>query len=279
MRIAAQITRELDSMTRSEAKVAAFALGHLHDIAFYTLEVLAKQVDVSTTTVLRFCRRLGFEGYMPFRQAARQELRNQPDLMDKLRRTADRDTDTTLLSQTLARSIDCIQTTFRELSPTHVQAAVERIAGARRVYTFGMRESFALAHYAYTRFQTVREDVYLLGRGDGLDVEAVLSLTPEDVCVVYLFHRYTRQSLHMLELLKEQGVPVILITSPPCDEIERFAAVLLPCQVDLGGIKNSSVAPVSLADYLCNAVAMTHMDRTMERMKQCEALYRRGQIL
>lgn len=279
MSIAAQITNQLDTLTRSEARVAAHVLQQQQEVAFYTLELFAQRVGVSTTTVLRFCRRLGFSGFSDFQQAVRKELRAQPDLMEKLQRTAGSHEDEALIANTVNQGLHCIRQTFRDLPGAQIREAVERIAKAQRVFTFGMRESFALAHYAYTRFLTVRENVFLLCNGYSTDVEAVLSLTAADVCVVYLFHRYTRQALRILELLKDQGVQVILVTSEPCDRVSAFATVLLTCQVDAGGIKNSALAPVCLADLLCNAVAMTDTERTMRRMKQCETLFQRAEIL
>ena len=157
--------------------------------------------------------------------------------------------------------------------------AVKRIAGARRVYAFGMRESQALAAYAYSRLLTVRGDVFLYQDGYTGNVEALLSATKEDVFVVFLFHRYTRQTMRTLEALKERNVQVILITSPPVELVARFATVLLPCQVDVGGIKNSALAPICLADYLCNAVAMVNGEATMQRLRQSEALFASNEII
>lgn len=279
MTIAAQITGQLGSLTRSESRVAAHTLEHTHDVAFYTLDAFAQTVQVSTTTVLRFCRRLGFSGFSDFQEAVRREIRSQPDLMEKLQRTADGKAGNDLLSNILSRGLHCLRQTFRELPEDRLSQAVSRICSANRVFTFGMRESFALAHYAYTRFLTVRQDVFLLGSSNSADVEAVLSLTGQDVCIVYLFHRYTRQSLRMLELLKSRKIPVILITSEPYDPVEPLADILLLCHVDIGGIKNSAMAPVCLTDLMCNAVATADIQHSMDRMKACEALFRHAEIL
>ena len=279
MQVAERIRTELESMTRSERHVAAFVLGHMNDVAFFTLDELAQLTDVSTTSVLRFCRRLGFDGFKQFQQSVRTDLKYSPDLLDKFNRTTDSQFGDALLAQTVQQGVRCIQQTFQELPFAKVSDAVERIAGARRVYTFGMRESQALAAYAYSRLLTVRGDVFLYQDGYAGNVEALLSLTKEDVFLVYLFHRYTRQTLRILEVLKQQGVQVILITSPPVDAVARFATVLLPCQVDGGGIKNSALAPICLADYLCNAVAMVNMEDTVQRMKNSEELFRRSDIL
>lgn len=279
MTIAAQITGQLGSLTRSEARVAAHALEHTRDVAFYTLDAFAQTVQVSTTTVLRFCRRLGFSGFSDFQEAVRKEIRSQPDLMEKLQRTAGEGMGSDLLSNAVSRGLHCIRQTFHELPVDRLNDAVSRICTANRVFTFGMRESFALAHYAYTRFLTVRQDVFLLGSSNTADVEATLSLTGQDVCLVYLFHRYTKQSLRMLELLKERKIPVILVTSEPCDQVEALADILLLCHVDIGGIKNSALAPVCLTDLMCNAVATADTQRSMARMKACEALFRHAEIL
>lgn len=279
MSITEMIRTEQTGMTRSERHVAAFVLTHMHDILFFTLDELARQTDVSTTSVLRFCRRLGFDGFKQFQQTVRAELKHSPDLLDKFHRTTDLQLEDALLKQTVEQGIGCIQQTFRELPFDAVTEAVERLAKARRVYTFGMRESQALAEYACSRLLTVRPDVSLYQDGYCGNVETLLNLTEDDVFLVYLFRRYTRQTLQLLEILKQRGVQVVLVTSPPMDAVARFATVLLPCRVDAGGIKNSALAPICLADYLCNAVAMVDMEKTMQRMQLSEELFRRSEIL
>lgn len=279
MTVAEQIRSKLSNMTRSERQVATFVLGHMNDIVFLTLEELAKQTDVSTTSVLRFCRRLGFDGFKQFQQTARTDLKYSPDLLDKFNRTSQNQLKDSLLAQTVQQSILCIQETFQELPFEVITEAVDLIARARRVYTFGMRESRALSQYAYGRLLTVRGDVFLYEGAYYGNVESLLSLTSDDVFIVYLFRRYTRQTLRLLELLKLRGVQVILITSPPVDAVARFATVLLPCRVDANGIKNSYLGPVCLADYLCNAVAMVDTERTLSRMKESEAMFTRSETL
>ena len=40
--------------------MASYFLGHSNDFAFCTLDKIAATMDTSTTSVIRFCRRLGF---------------------------------------------------------------------------------------------------------------------------------------------------------------------------------------------------------------------------
>ena len=279
MTIAEKIRQQLEEMTRSERQVAVFVLGRLNHIAFCTLDQLAREADTSTTSVLRFCRKLDYPGYKQFQQDVRVELKYSPNLPDKFQRTTEQPMGDGMLEQTVRRGIQCVEQTFRELPYEQIADAVKRIANARRVYTFGMRESQALAMYAYSRLLTVREDVFIYTEGFYGNVESLLGLGQQDVFLVYLFHRYTRSTMQLLEILKKQGVQIILVTSPPSDRVRSFASVLLSCQVDAGGIKNSSLAPVCMADYLCNAVAMLRGEKTLYRMKQSEELFRCSELL
>ena len=279
MKVAERINRCYEQMSKTERQIASYFLGHSNDFAFCTLDRIASAMDTSTTSVIRFCRRLGFDGYKAFQEALRNDIKyQQPDLPDKLQRTLNTTAKDELLFKTIQQGIRCIQQTFCDISYNNLTQAVQLIGNARRVYTLGMKESYALAHYAYTRFLTVRSDVYMLAVEKG-DIETLLNLTGEDVCIVYLFHRYTKQTLQLLPILQSRGIKVIVVTSAPYEKLEEYATLILPCSVDANGIKNSAVGPVCLADYLCNAVAVQGGEKTLDYMQKSEELFRTNAIL
>lgn len=267
------IKENMDKMTKSEYNVALYCLGNLNDFAFDTLDSVAGKIGTSTSSVLRFCRRLGFDGFKPFQESIRETFRYQPSLPDKFSKAVKKGTSGNLVDKTLSNSIACLEKTFGEMPYERLYDAANRINEAKRVFTFGMRESFALAHYAYTRFVSVRENVQLLSAGNCAEVEALIGISREDVCIVYLFHRYTKQALDVITALKRQGACIILVTSPPFEVASENATVLLPCYVDVDGIKNSSVAAVCLTDYLCNAVALAGGNAALAHMKAAEKLF------
>jgi DNA-binding MurR/RpiR family transcriptional regulator len=279
MSIVETIKNNLDDMTRSERQVATHYLGHAVDFAFCTLDSIAAKVDTSSTSVLRFCRRLGFEGFKDFQQAVRLQLHGLPELPDKFHRTVQERDGDDLFARTVAQDIHCLHESLENLSLEALTQAVGLLSQARRVYTFGMKESLAPAHYAYTRLLTVRPDVQLFTGGCSGEIEPILTMTKEDVCLVFLFHRYTRQSLQILELLHRRGIPVILVTNSPSERIEGFAKVLLCCRVDHGGIKNTAIVPIVLCDYFCDAVAAALGDQALQYMQQTEEVFRTGSVL
>ncbi|MBR6765744.1 MAG: MurR/RpiR family transcriptional regulator [Clostridia bacterium] len=274
MNLSEAVRSALDSMTRSEYRVGTYFLTNPNDFAFETLDSIAERIGTSTTSVIRFCRRLGFLGYKPFQEEVRASFKYELTLPDKLERTAKTDGYDTQLSKNWRSAVNCIEQTFSSLSPSQINEAIHAIINASRVFCFGLKESFALAHYAYTRFLTVRDNVFLLTAGQSGEIESILSLGEGDACIFFLFHRYTRQSPEILKLLKKRGVTVILITSPPYDEIEANASVLLPCFVNIDGIKNSAAAPICVIDHLCNAVVVLSGEKALDHMKESEILFK-----
>lgn len=269
-----KIKSNLSRMTKSEKRIAAYFFENSDDFAFETLDTIAKKMNTSTTSIIRFCRKLGFSGYKPFREGLRKDFKNELTLPDKLERTAKSGSITSNLSQNMENAIRCIEETFNSLSPALIFESVNALINSKRVFCFGLKESFALSHYAYTRFLTVRDNVFMLSAGQNGEIESVLSLKKGDVCVCFLFHRYTRQSPKILELIKKQGAYVILITSPPYDKVEKNADLILPCNVDIKGIKNSAVAPVCIIDHMCNEIAISGGNDTLEYMKKSEELFK-----
>lgn len=274
MNITEIIKSNIDKMTKSEHTVATYFLENPNQFAFETLDSIAEKINTSTTSVLRFCRKNGFEGYKSFQDEVRKGFKYQFTLPDKFKIASMTESSDSQFPQYVINAITCIEDTFRNISQNAITRAAEKIIKADRVFCFGLKESFALAHYAYTRFLTVRNDVYLLSAGQNSEIESLLTLHKGDVCVFYLFHRYTKQAPQILKAIKSQGADVILITSPPYDEIEQDATILLPCYVDINGIKNSSAAPVCITDCLCNMVVSKSGAKTLDYMKKSEALFK-----
>lgn len=273
-----RVYEELEKMTRTEQQAADYFLAHPNSFALSTLEKVAGEIGVSTTTVIRFCRRLGFDGFKDFQQALRKDMKHQLALPFKLQQN-----NLTVSGELLARVIDdginAISTTFSGMPMDLLDSAIEKIGTAKRIFVFGMRESFAIVHYIYTRLTTVRREVHILDAGYRGMIEPMLDLTKDDLCIAVIFHRYAEQSIKILPRIKEQGSSVILITSDPYDTLAPYADIILPCHVQNNGIKNTSLAPICLADYFCNAIAVQYPDETTKQINSVEKLLRGTSIL
>lgn len=274
MNTAERIKTSLDDMTKSEQKVAAHYFKAPEDFAFNTLSFMADKIEVSTTTVIRFCYKAGFDGYKDFQESVKESLKFFKTLPDKFLRTIDNAEDNPHFRKTINNTVYCIEKTFENISEEKISNSAEIIKKADRVFCFGAKESFCLAHYTYTRLSSIRNDVFMLMAGNSGEIESLLSLKENDVCIFFLFHRYTRLSVKILETLNKLGIKVILVTSPPVDEIEKNAEIIFECSVNVESIKNSYAAPLTLIDCLCDSLAIKTGEKALSHMKNCEKLFK-----
>ena len=148
----AKISAAYSGLTYSQRKVANYVQEKYEDVAFDTLEKLAAKAGVSTTTVIRFSRALGYSGYSEMQEDIKKEIQTKGSLPDRLERAAAvSDSDNDLLSDTFTTDINNLNQTFAGLQPDELEAAIRIISGAENIYVLGMRSSFSLAHYMVSR--------------------------------------------------------------------------------------------------------------------------------
>ena len=72
-----RVTEHFDELTKSHKEVANYFLYNLDKVAVGTLEDLAGLVGVSTTTVIRFARQLGYSGFTELQKDAQNIVLNK----------------------------------------------------------------------------------------------------------------------------------------------------------------------------------------------------------
>ncbi|MBR6207874.1 MAG: MurR/RpiR family transcriptional regulator [Oscillospiraceae bacterium] len=272
------IKEKFPDLTKSERKVASFCLGHFVDFSVLTLIELSNLIGTSTTTVIRFCNHLGFDSFKNFQTCLKNEINIMPTLSERFQLSLKVDADS-VFTNTISHSVECIESTFSSIDFEKIDQVVDEINHARRVFLFGMKESQALVHYAYTRLYDIRGDVFLLDSIYSGDAEIALDINSSDICIVFLFHRYTYTSVKTLPFLKSRNAKVVLITNSPSESIEQYGDSVICCDVSGIGIKNCYAAPICLCDCIGNKLASLNPEKVQNRTNELELLYKNYSFL
>jgi len=68
------IRSHFNGLTKTEQKVALYILENAQDLIYDSVTELAEKADVGETTVLRFCRKMKFQGFQDFKLSLAQDL-------------------------------------------------------------------------------------------------------------------------------------------------------------------------------------------------------------
>ena len=258
------LVRKIQSMTltRTDAEIAEYILAHLSTIGFQTSTTMAEEIGVSDTSVIRFIRKLGFKGYADFRsemnaRTARQIDRAQPDLTpgEKYLRTLEHLGSGSLISDVSQDTLNNLQKSYAQLDQGTVEQIVDILLSSDRKYIAGFRGTACCAQYMASKLLFLTPHVVPILHADATAVENLLDITERDCLFLYSFPRYSEIARPLMEIARESGAKVILMTDRRTSPLANKADVVVTAQVDGLGFTNSYVAPLSLSEVILLSVS------------------------
>lgn len=279
--IAYRISNIYTKLTQTEKKVANYITENSNAIAFESLDNLALKIGVSTTSVIRLAKAMGYSGYADMRQSIQEGLndRSQNSMTRRLSKS-DRVSDTgKLLVEYLNKNVDIIRNTFEGQNIADLKEAIINIREAKNVYIIGLSDSFALAYNMSIRLGQIRKSVHLMQAVGAMFPMELQEAGPGDVCIAFWLPRYYKVTANILTMMRKNGVKIILFTSQNTAPVEKYGDIILPCDISVVSIKDSIIGPMCLSNYIVDAVALSDYDKSMEVLSKTEDILSLGYYL
>jgi RpiR family carbohydrate utilization transcriptional regulator len=232
------IRTQIDTLSRSEKKVALAVLDNPSLTLSENITALARSAQVSEPTVVRFCRALGYDGWQEFKLRLAQGLALAPPedagppLPDDL--AAD------LVAKICTRSINALLDLRNNLDPEAIQRALDILAKARKIEFYGQGSSGIIAADAQHKF--FRSGIPTVAYSDPHVHSIAAALLAEGDAVVAISQRGTNTSvIRSVQLARKAGADVIVL-APRGTPLADLANVLVPIDI---GADNDPYTPIS----------------------------------
>ena len=153
--------REL-SASPAERNVIAYVSAHPHEVVGLSVRGLADVTFSSPSSILRFCKRLGFAGYKEFQRELIAELALLGDKKDvALEDISMDDSVERIVGKVMKSNVRTIEATARTLDYTVLERCAARLKRARAVNLFGIGASRLVAHDLAQKLMRVDKDCHL----------------------------------------------------------------------------------------------------------------------
>lgn len=242
----------LATLPPSEQRVALCVLEHPRKVVQSTITDLARECEVSESTVVRFCKNLGLDGYKEFRIAIAQELGALvPELAAAEMGTA-REIEE-LAQGVFSNNMRALEATLGSLDYDAVSRAIEALARARRVDFYGAGPSNVVAMDAYIKFMRIGLSA---GFNSNSYLQAVSAavLTNEDVAVGISYSGSTRDTVEALGIARKAGATTVAITNFRDMPISDASDIVICTKADealfQGGAMASRTAQMAVIDLI-----------------------------
>ena len=275
MKFLERLSQNADLFTRSQQAIASYMRDNMESIAFSNLETLSRQIGVSTTTVIRFSRAIGYSGFSDMQSAVQNEIQQKSSLPERLD-SIGTESSNQLLKDAFEIDHENIQLTLAAQNDADLRQAVDWVSHSNCVYILGMRSSFSVAYYMASRLGEIKKNVRFIQSTGMLYPEEIVGAESGDICIAYLFPRYSKAATNILRWIRSRGVKVILITSMNYAAVQSYGDVILPCAIRSASYKNSLTAPVCLTNYLVAEFARQNYEEAKEVLSRTESVLSSG---
>jgi DNA-binding MurR/RpiR family transcriptional regulator len=268
-----EVQEKYDEFSKGLKKVSKHFLTNPEAFALNSAEQVGSEINVSETTVIRFCYALGYSGFSAFQKVVQDQLINKHStLFEYHSMKNEMGTDQNFSKRIMFKDSEVINQTAERLKNEDFQKAVDQLTFSERVLVSGLRSSYAMAHWFSFTLELIRNNVRLF-RPDTDDVILRMREMDENsVFVAFSFHRYAVETINLAKEAKRLGAFVIAFSDTEVAPIKEYADVLFTVQLPVKSTLDVAPAVFSLMNALIAGVTVKNSEQFKERMESYEQL-------
>lgn len=231
--------QQLQELNELEMEVYQYIIQHQNAIPYMRIRELAAEAHVSTTTVLRFCRKMGCDGYAEFKLRMKELIGQQHGLV-------------------VPEDLSELKAFLSRMETPAFQAKLDEasamISKADRIFCIGVCNSGYIAQYAARYFTTFGK--FSLAVTDPFYPVKQFSNNANTVAIVFSVSGESEQAVQIAGQLKERSCRIISITNSENSTVSRLSDLNLSYYItmrrDMDYVDFTSQAP---AVILCESLA------------------------
>ena len=276
----AVVRQHYAKLSPAHRKVADYLLADGRRAALAPIADVAKSLNTSESTVVRFAQTLGYKGYPDLRDQLRERFLATATSLDRLAASAatPKSERAATLERILTEDADSILRTLAQVPRETFDAVVSAIVSARRTYVVGFRGSAGIALVLGMGLRIFLPETRVVAVNVGDTPEELLSLGKSDVVIVISYLRYSGQTLEILRYAHEAGAQTVALTDSPASPVARLADHALITRPTSPRTMASYAPAASLASALTEAVAARRGAAAGRSLRQAETLWDRFRV-
>jgi DNA-binding MurR/RpiR family transcriptional regulator len=269
------LLRVLAEGSASNRAIADYVLRNQVRVTALGIEELADACAVSTATISRFARDLGFKNYAAMRGAVAETLQSVLQPVEKLRSTiARRTAKASPALESLGYAEAAITATSRALSGTQIDRVGAVLTKARTVYVLGFGLSSFLAGALAMHLQPFCRHVVEAAASGGTEVAAshLATITDKDVLVVISLPRYTLDAASLTRFARDAGATIVSITDSPASPLAELGHHVLYAHSTHPVLPSSSSAALAVIEALAVSLMTSNKANVAKAARHTEAI-------
>lgn len=261
-----------NSLSPTEQSIAGYVSANAQEVVQYSIYQLAEQAFVSPSTIIRFCRHLGYQGYKDFHQSLIQELAIRHQTAEVERKEITRwDSIDQIVEKVTYKNIMSLEETKNLLDIAILEQCVEQLCQCKTVLLFGIGSSLCVAEDAYLKFLRLNKPCIINSDWHAQLISA-RNATSQDLGLVFSYSGETTEIISCMKALKENQTPIITITrysASPVAELGDYNLYISSSEsLFRNGAMSSRISQLNVVDILYTAFASREYEYCIEQLSK-----------
>jgi DNA-binding MurR/RpiR family transcriptional regulator len=276
------IKSHYNTLTRAEKHIADFVLSSAKDVLYMTITELANACDVGDTSVFRFCRHLGKNGYQDFKVDLAQTISETQTLPSIKSCIVDcGDSSDVMIQKVLNNNIAVLHETYQLIEPSTLAAVTQWLSQADRVCFFGVGASSASAMEANNRFLRVCSKTEFIQDARIQMMRASL-MTERDVAILFSYSGATKETVAIAQAAKAAGARTVCISRFAHSPLAEICDHLFLCGGNEGPLQSGNLsvkaAQLFLMEVLCISFCQANHEQCERNCRLTNSLLQRDKL-
>ncbi|HBO22400.1 MAG TPA: MurR/RpiR family transcriptional regulator [Providencia sp.] len=241
----ASLVAKAGDLTKAEYRILSFLTHHPEKIGQLTIRELAALNYVSTTTIMRLCKKLDFSGYSELIYYCKQQLANPQKERPALSSIENRDP---LFSQFQLN----YQNTQSLIPDVTKHAFIKLINEQNAFFIYGAGFSHIFAQYISKRLQLLGKEAFLSGLSDSKNI-FINNASRYSVFLAVSRSGETEQVLEKVRIAKTIGMTVVAFTRASANSLASMSDLHFPIYDDAVSYHNDTI---EISSFESNLVMM-----------------------
>lgn len=261
--------------TATDRRLIDALLADPREAAFLSANALARRAAVHPASAVRFARKMGFEGYPPFRADLQRELFDASQAAERMRARMAHVGKGSVLAAFIESEVAALTRLPDQVSDATLAAGARHLVRAEQIYLFAVGHAAALAYLLETRLQRLGCRTQTL-KPVARDMAAqLLQARPNDAYVLFALNDVHPLVKRIVEHARSAGARTVLVSDLPRLTLRPAPDLMLAAERGPEGAPRSLAVPMTLCNALVLHVSKQRATRALANLRRLDALRRK----
>jgi RpiR family transcriptional regulator, murPQ operon repressor len=261
--------REVVQQSRgNEREIIKFILANPQDVTRLTIHELASATYTSPSSVVRFCKKNGFQGYKDFSKSLLIEVStNSNTRIEDNNEITKFDSIEEIIEKVTLKNIISLQDTGNIIDAQAVDQAITLMHNAHNICLFGIGSSYNVGRDFQQKL--IRLDRHITMSEDWhIQWLTARNMTKGDLGIVISYSGKTDEMIQCCKSMKANGVTMVCLTKYGTNPINEYADVKLYVAANestfRSGAMSSRISQLNIIDILYTGYANRHYEQSLQ---------------